>query len=272
MHTTSSRATARELRYVRGLRERSERSARGLCFVEGIRQVVSAVEGGHAIEAVYVDETRLQSSVGLEAIERAVRGGARHVVLTTAEFERISSRDNPVGLAAVVHWQPRPLATFHPPAQGLILATDNVRDPGNLGTLIRTADAAGCAAVIVHGGVDPAHPTALRASLGTTFLATVVDAPTLDACFDWASRHQIPVLATTARNAQPLWELGPVRSAVVLVGNEGVGLGEETIARADLRVTIPMFGSATSLNVSVAAGIVLFELARRRVAGEHLTT
>ncbi len=260
------RSSRRWLERVRALRDRATREREGVCYVEGIRQVLSAQEGGHALEAVLVDPARLKSEVAWQAVASARAGGAEYVALTTREFERISSRDNPVGIAAIVRWSVDQLESLAPVADGLYLVADDIRDPGNLGTLIRTLDAAGGQAVIVHDGTDPTHPNALRASLGTTFRVPVYRAGSHAVLFDWVARYGVTTIATSAKAEHRLWEM-PVRlPAAVLVGNEGHGLAAETIAGCDVRVAIPMLGTATSLNVSVAAGIVLYEV-RRRVTG-----
>jgi RNA methyltransferase, TrmH family len=248
---------------VRELRSREIRERDGVCYVEGIRQVVTAIETGHQFEAVFVDPSQLRSDVAHGAIRRAGAQFDAYVALSSAEFERMSSRDNPVGIAAIVHWRPAELDTLTPARDSLYLIADDVRDPGNLGTLIRAADAAGGAAVIVRGGTDPGHPGALRASLGTTFQMPVVTATSIDDIFRWALRHGVQTIATSAHASVDLWDMTPEYPVAVLVGNEGEGLPEATAGRCDARVRIPMYGTATSLNVSVAAGIVLFDLARR---------
>lgn len=260
------RSGRRWLERVRALRDRATREREGVCYVEGIRQVLSAQEGGHGLEAVFVDPARLKSEVAWEAVAAARAGGAEYVALTTREFERISSRDNPVGIAAIVRWSVGALVALTPAPDGLYLIADDVRDPGNLGTLIRTLDAAGGQAVIVLAGTDPSHPTALRASLGTTFRVPVYRAESHEALFGWAVRYGVTTIATSARAEHGLWDMPVQLPAAVLVGNEGDGLAIETVARCDLRVAIPMLGTATSLNVSVAAGVVVYEV-RRKVSG-----
>jgi len=263
------RSSRRWLERVRSLRDRATREREGVCYVEGIRQVLSAQEGDHPLEAILVDPARLKSEVAWEAIAAAREAGAEYVVLTTREFERISSRDNPVGIAAIVRWWAGPLEALTPVPEGLYLVADDVRDPGNLGTLIRTLDAAGGQAVIVLAGTDPTHQNALRASLGTTFRVPVYRAESHEALFGWFARHGVTTIATSAKATHPLWEM-PVRMPVaVLVGNEGDGLAAEIVERCDLRVAIPMLGTATSLNVSVAAGIVLYEVRRKQSSGHN---
>lgn len=243
-------------------RDRAARERAGACVVEGIRQVVSAIEGGCPIDAVLVDPARLRSDVAWAAVADAQARGAAYVELKPTEFERVSTRDHPVGLAVIVRWAPRSIEELKVSPDGLYLVADDVRDPGNLGTLLRTLDAAGGAALITHAGTDTAHPTALRAALGTTFLLPTHVAPSLDAAFNWAARSGVTTLATSAHATPLLWELRPRFPLAVFVGNEGEGLAAETIARCDMQVGIPMFGSATSLNVSVAAGVILFEARR----------
>jgi TrmH family RNA methyltransferase len=251
------------LRRVRALRDRATREREGLLFVEGIRQVLAAEEGRQPLEAVLVDPSRLRSAFGWELIDRIQHTGVPIVMLAPAEFESISSRDNPVGLAAIVHWQPARLAEAHVEPDDLWLLVDDIRDPGNLGTLIRTADALGAAGVVVHRGVDAAHPTVARASLGTLFRTRLYLTHSFDELFAWTGQHGVTTVATSAHAEEPLGQTATARPLGVLLGSEGEGLDTETIARCDLAVRIPMHGTASSLNVSVAAGIVLYALRRR---------
>lgn len=248
------------LRRARALRDRTVREREGLLFVEGIRQVLAAEEGRHPLEAVFIDPTKLRSAYGWEMIDRIQHTGVPIVMLNPNEFESISSRDNPVGLAAIVQWRSAPLyrATVQP--KDVWLLADDIRDPGNLGTLIRTADALGAAGVVVHRGVDTGHPSVARASLGTLFRTHVYQAESLDLLFDWAARLGVTTLATSTRAELEIGALDTPRPLGVLFGNEGEGLEPETIARCDLAARIPMHGTASSLNVSVAAGIVLYAL------------
>lgn len=250
-------------RRFRGLRDRETRQTEGVVIVEGIRQVISAHESGHQFEVVLVDASRLRSEVAWDFVGELQAAGGPVVQLRPAEFERLSSRDNPVGLAAIVRWRPRRLVLGEPPLEGFYLATDNVRDPGNLGTLIRTAEALGSAGIIIHAGTDPGHPTAIRASLGSVFELPVIETRTLDELFQWANRHGMTTIATSARGPVDLNEAMFGMPALVLLGNEAEGLGDDTLERADVAVRIPLSGNATSLNVSVAAGIILYEFRRR---------
>lgn len=254
------------VRRVRALRDHAARQHEGVCFVEGIRQVLSAHEGGHILEAVLIDPQRLRSTVALRTVSALRTANTPVVEFSTSEFERISSRDNPVGIAAIVQWAPVSLEDLVTSPDAMYLVTDELSDAGNLGTLMRTVDSFGGASLIVHGGVDPAHPNALRASLGTAFRLPIATAASLDVIFKWTARHHIQTVATSARASQPVWQANMSRSTAVLVGSEGPGLSRETIDRCDESVLIPMSGTASSLNVGVAAGIILYEIHRQRHA------
>jgi RNA methyltransferase, TrmH family len=252
---------------VRELRDRSVREREGVCFVEGIRQVLAAREGGWPLEAILLDPGRLRSDVAWQTVDEARSAGTGIVELKTNEFERISSRDNPAGIAAIVRWSPGSISDLSPLRNAVYLITDQISDAGNLGTLVRTADSLGVAGIIVHSGVDPAHPGVLRASLGTAFRMPVASVTSLDHVFDWCQAHDIHTIATSAKADQLVWDANLTGSVALLLGNEGRGLSQETIERCDQTVRIPMSGTATSLNVGIAAGIILYEAQRQRSAG-----
>lgn len=253
---------------VRALADRGTRAAEGACVIEGIRAVLAAAEAGLEFEAVILCPERLRSEVARRAAGDLGARGVPRVELSPAQFARLSAMDNPVGLMAVVRWSPLALAELAPPVPGAVyVIAEDLADPGNLGTLLRTADGAGAAAAIVAGsGTDPAHRRCLRASLGTAFRLPVAAAPDGPAALAWARQHGVTTVATSERAGATLWDPpGNLRGAIaVVLGNEERGLRAETEAACDLAVSIPMHGSATSLNVGVAGGIVLYELCRVR--------
>lgn len=252
------------VRRARSLRDAQERQREGVCVVEGIRQVLAAHEGGHALEAVLIEPRRLRSPVAWRAVSDMRTSGTTVIELTSSEFERISSRDNPVGMAAIVRWTPSTLADLPHSSGAFYLVTDGVGNAGNLGTLIRTADSLGSSAVVVHGGVDPSHPNALRASLGAAFRLPIAKAASLDDVFAWTRHRGIIAVATSAKATQTVWQADLSGQVALLVGSEGEGLSQKTLDRCDQAVLIPMTGTSTSLNVGVAAGIILYEIQRQR--------
>jgi TrmH family RNA methyltransferase len=180
-------------------------------------------------------------------------------------FGELADTDTPQGILAVV--QPRTWTVADIPS-GPILVVDGVQDPGNVGTLIRTAHALGASAsLLLRGTADPMNPKALRAAMGATFRHPVVqldDAPFIT----WARQHGITLWAAAADGTPLARALDGKRirteSIAVIVGNEGAGIRPQLNAVAAKRVAIPLARGAESLNVAVAAGILLYEVLRGR--------
>ncbi|HET9655984.1 MAG TPA: RNA methyltransferase [Kineosporiaceae bacterium] len=252
---------------VRLLADRKIRRREGAFVVEGVQPVWRAVEAGWQIEVLLVCPDLLAGSPALAMVEAQRGRGVRVVELTSELFGRISDRDGPSGLAAVVRSRPLDLTTLDLPADAVVVALHEVANPGNLGTIVRTADAAGAAAVVLIGPTaDPYAPAAVKASMGSLFgirLARVDDAA---AFFAWAEAHRVQVVATSGYAEQAHWDAGYRPPVAVLLGSEGDGLPGDVLDRADLRVRIPMTGTAESLNLAVAAGVMIYELRRHALA------
>ena len=248
---------------VRALAEPRARRAERACFVEGIRAVLAAEEAGLPVEAVLLCPESLRSAAAWEAVARLERHGVPRVDLPARRFAQLSDMDNPVGLAAVVGWAPATLDALAPPPGALVVIAEDVGDAGNLGTLLRTADGAGAAAVVVAGsGADPTHRRCLRASLGTAFHLPVALAGDGPQAVRWARARGMAAVATSARAAHVHWGVDYRPPLALVVGSEERGLRPETAAACDLAVRIPMWGTASSLNVAVATGVLLYEVRR----------
>jgi RNA methyltransferase, TrmH family len=155
------------------------------------------------------------------------------------------------------------------PPEGFVLVLDDVRDPGNLGTAVRAADASGAAAVVVSGqSVDVFNPKTLRATAGSAFHLPVAVAGSLEAAVDALHHTGRDVLGAVVRGGVPLWSATMSPRTAVVVGGEAAGLGDEACTLLDGGVTIEMAGRAESLNVGVAAALICFEALRRR-RGPH---
>jgi TrmH family RNA methyltransferase len=253
-----------EARARRLAQQRHYREQEGACLVEGIRPVLDAIEAGVPLEALLICPELLHSEVALRAVDEQRQAGILVVECSRASFERLSERDNPMGLAAIARWAPLRLESVPVGSQTLLMVAEDLRDPGNLGTLLRTMDAVGGSGVVLVGAsTDPTHPRCLKASLGTLFRVLVASAPRMEDVLTWAKERQVWTLATTARRGPSFWSLEYQRPLAVLLGNEGAGLRPETISTADAVARIPMWGTATSLNISVAASVLLYEIRRQ---------
>jgi len=235
--------------------------------VEGVRLVEEAQAAGLDVRGIVCSNEVERTTRGTDLRAQLVAQGTPVQEVSAKLFRELADTDTPQGIIAVV--EPRLWTTADlPTTGGVLLVIDGVQDPGNTGTLIRTAHALGAAGTIaLRGTADVWSPKALRASMGATFRHPVVMLD--DAAFiTWAQRHGITLWATAA-DGRPLQDALGSRSGregpiAVIVGNEGAGIRPQLNAIAALRVSIPMIPGAESLNVGVAAGILLYEVQRGR--------
>ena len=253
--------TRREERLLRSLASRKHREAEGLFVAEGVR----------AVEDLAASPLALRFAVLSSALEDTPRGAALRAALERRGVpvrevdERtlgdLAGTEQPQGILAVAAI-PRPslddLDSAREPA--VLLVLDAVQDPGNFGTLVRTAEALGAAGCIaLPGTVDPWNAKAVRAAMGSSFRLPVVPAG-WEAAGPWLEGHGYAVVAAVV-GAPPL-PAPPPRKAALVLGNEGAGVGAETLARASIRAGVPLRGRAESLNVAAAGAILLHELLR----------
>lgn len=248
---------------VKGLGQRKNRQKEGAFVVEGVRGVLAAIEGKATIETLLFCPDLLSSLPGRNALVTLQNQNIACVAVSAAIFAAISERDNPTGLAAIVQARLTGVNEWEVAPAGLYVALVEVADPGNVGTILRTMDAVGATGLILVGNcVDPFHPTAVKASMGSLFavpVATVNDVPKL---IDWARQGGLQIVATSAKATQSFWEVGVSRPVLLLMGSERHGLDLASQQAADLTLTIPMHGTATSLNLAVATGLMLYEMFR----------
>jgi RNA methyltransferase, TrmH family len=249
---------------IRLLADRKHRRREGAFVVQGIQPVWQAVEAGAEIETLVVAPGLLRHAGAAAMVDAQESAGVPVARLSDELFGRIADRDGPSGLGAIIRAAPVSLADLEPGAGSVFAALDEVGNPGNLGTIVRTASASGAAGVILIGAsADPYDPAAVKASMGALFTVPVASVATAQEFLDWAHGHGIPVVATSGRARLSCWDADLVPPLALLLGSEGTGLPDDLLAAADLRVAIPMTGTAESLNLAVAAGILLFEVRRR---------
>ena len=252
------------VRRVRLLADRKHRRRESAFVVQGIQPVWQAVEAGSDVEVLIVAPDLLRHPGATAMVADQEAAGVRVARLSGELFGRISDRDAPSGLAAIVRAAPVALAGLPVGAGSLFVALHSAGNPGNLGTIIRTASAAGAAGVILIGpSADPYDPAAVKASMGALFTVPVATAAPAAEFLDWARAGGVRVAATSARGSVTCWDADLRLPLAVLLGSEGSGLPEDVLDAADQRVAIPMTGTAESLNLSVAAGILLYEVRRR---------
>jgi RNA methyltransferase, TrmH family len=257
------------IKRMRLLSDRKHRRREGAFVVEGIQPVWQAVEAGADLEVLVVAPALLGSRTA-ELVAGREAAGTRVARVTGELFARLSARDGPSGLAAIVRARVPGLASLPLTPDAVFVALHEVGNPGNLGTIIRTADATGAAGVALVGpAADPFDPAAVKASMGALFAVPVARAADPAEFFAWAAGAGVSVITTSARAERSFWEAGYPRPLALLLGAEGAGLPDDVLAAGDAQVRIPMTGTADSLNLAVAAGLLLYQARKPDLTGEQ---
>lgn len=244
------------------VQKRSFRWSEGVCVLEGPDLVASALAAGAEFEGIYVDQTRTSSHGSPELYAVAARHGVRVYSLAPGVLEKIADANTPQPILAAVRLPVVEVASLV--AEGLILVLHDVRDPGNAGTLIRSADAAGATAVVFTGhSVDPFNPKTLRATAGSIFRVPVAVGE-LESTLGYLASRGATSFAAVVRGGIDHRKLDYARATVVVIGNEADGLDEASVALCDGAISISMAGSSESLNAGVAGSLIAFEAMWRR--------
>ena len=243
---------------VRALHMRKERDETGLFLAEGLKLVGEAFDIGR-IPRILLYGPEARSLPLLRRIAAATTAAGGDVIEVSREIlEKVSRRDNPQTVIAVFPQVFGDLAQLQPQAAGCWVALQAVRDPGNLGTIVRTADAAGCGGVILVGDCcDPYSVEAVRATMGSIFAVPLFKAAIPD-FIAWRASWPGSVVGTLLSATTDYRAADYRRPTLILMGNEQAGLPPELAAVCDVNVKIPMRGRADSLNLSVATGIMIY--------------
>jgi TrmH family RNA methyltransferase len=260
MSTITSPSNSR-IKQVRALQRRKEREAGGLFLVEGIHHVGEAVAAGAAIEYLCYAPDLLASPFARDLVEQQSARGVPCYATTPAVFASLAEKENPQGLLAVVRQRTWVLESLSPESFPWGVALLSPQDPGNVGTVLRTIDAVGASGLLLlDGGADAHHPSAVRASMGALFWHPVVAAAFADFTA-WAGRHGYHVYGTSARG---MTDYGVVtsytRPMILLMGSEQKGLSSEQMAMCERVIRLPMRGRVSSLNLAIAAGVMLYQM------------
>lgn len=247
---------------VRDLQRRKGRKRRGLGVAEGVRLVEEALAAGVPFRGVLADPTLRQSPRGAALLE----GLASHAVpiqeLAERELRDLADTDTPQGVLAVIEPPRWTLGDLDPKGGQAVLVVDAVQDPGNVGTLLRTAFALGTAgAVLLKGTADVLNPKVMRGGMGATFRLPTAAAD--EGGFAKWVRSRDVVVWVAAEQGSPLERVTPPDRLALVVGNEGAGVRDSVRSLAAHTVAIPLARGAESLNVAVAAGIILYDIQHR---------
>jgi RNA methyltransferase, TrmH family len=258
------------IKQLAALRRRRARDEAGVTLVEGGPEIELALAAGVRPRSLYYCPA-LQSRDQPDLAEHARELGADVVRVSTPVFEKVSYREGPDGWLAVVPAVETSLAHLSLGPRALVLVCAGLEKPGNLGAILRTADAAGVAAVIAADPVaDWGNPNVVRASKGTVFSVPVASASSAEV-LAWVGANGLQIVAATPDATRLVTDADLTGPTVLAVGAEHAGLSADWLERADVRVRIPMLGRADSLNVSASAAILAYEAVRQRMQAREVT-
>ena len=252
------------LKAIRKLHRRKERFNTGRYFLEGIRIVGSALQHNASVETLIYSPDLLTSEFGLDLISDYKEKVQLVLELSQEAFCSVAKKENPQGLAAVAKMRYLSLDDISIQENDIWVVLDTIRDPGNLGTILRTLDGVGgTGVVLLDNSVDAYDPGAVRASMGALFSQHVVKT-TFEEFQQWKVSHGFCLIGTSDHEGRKHYRSIDYKSPTFLImGSERAGLPDSHLELCDEMVFIPMLGSCDSLNLSVATGIVLYEIAQQ---------
>ena len=249
------------------LKQKKYRTEQQAFLVEGMRSVEEAVNCGIVKQLFVLKGSKTASARQTAIIAAAAAEGVELYEVTEPVMKKIADTETPQALTAIVARQSAALEELA--ADGIVLVLDRIGDPGNLGTMIRTADAAGISGVVLLAGcTDIFAPKAVRSTMGSLLHIPVAEGICEADFISWARKNGYEITVTCLENADSLYQTDLQGPVAVVVGSEAEGVSDGLLEPAVKKVFIPMEGQAESLNAAVAAGIVMFECLRQRLAGK----
>lgn len=248
---------------LRSLQTLQGRSLSGLYIIEGIRHVSRALE--HTVpERLFLDPSTLSNPFGQKLARRLRKNGVPGIRLSHQLYRDLTLASEPQGIGAVLRQNWTALNRLPAERNAVWLAVESIESPGNLGTIIRTAEAAGATGLFVlDTDCDPYDPATIRATMGSLFSQKLIKCSPREFT-DWARSNRVAIVASSPTGLMDYKALRYRFPAVIVIGSEKRGLSEQLLECADFVVRIPMQGGCDSINVAVATGVLIFEMASQR--------
>jgi RNA methyltransferase, TrmH family len=252
-----------KIKNVLALEKARERNQQNVFIVEGIKELTLALDGKYVINTVFF----CPQIIPLEAILKIVKDESLLIPVQQTVFEKIAYRDSTGGVIAIIQQRQHTLNGINLRENPLVLVLESVEKPGNLGAVLRTADAANIDAVIIcDPQTDFYNPNVIRSSVGCIFTTQIASATSQEAIV-WLRENNVRIFAASLESSTPYNKIDFTIPSAIIMGTESTGLSDTWIRNADSTVIIPMRGKIDSMNVSNAAAVLVFEACRQRGFG-----
>ncbi len=251
-----------QIKYIKKLKDKKFRDEKNEYLIEGIKLVKEAIEENVTIKMVVICEDCDNNGTIEQSLLYEI---AKYncIYVTKKLFNSITDVVNPQGILAVVEKGDNIEKIDY--SEEIILALDGIQDPGNLGTILRTADSANLKQIILSADcADPYNPKVVRSTMGAIFRMNIIVTSNLEKTLQMIKKHKFEVLATSLGANESVYDV-KYNKKVIIIGNEAKGVSKEIQDLADIKVKIPMLGKTESLNASVAAGIMIYEYVREKI-------
>ena len=248
------------IKHIIKLKEKKYRTEYNEFIIEGAKIVKEAIEENANIKNIIISEEALNNEL-VEKQLKTVIEAQNYILVSNSIFKVLSEVEKPQGVLAIIEKNTYNNETDY--TQDLILILDNLQDPGNLGTIIRTADSVGLKQILVSKGtVDAYNPKVIRSTMGAIFRVNIIETDNLEKSIEEIKQNKFKVIITSLQTEKSIYDI-KLNKVAIVIGNEANGVSKESKELADINAIIPMKGKTESLNASVATGVILYEYLRQ---------
>ena len=249
-----------EIKRIRKLKNKKERDANGLFFIEGIHHVIEALDQGAEFEKLIFCPEMLRSEIALKAVNSEKTRNIDVIQVSEMVFQTLASKEGPQGLAATIHQKYYLLEDIGKEDRGIWILLEGVQDPGNLGSILRSMDAVGGRGIVLlNDTTDAYHPTSVRASMGAIFTQNIIRT-NIDDFIIWKKKNNFLLIGAICGDGIDYNKIQYPSKMILALGSEQKGLSQQVMAICDILINIPMIGHVDSLNLSNSASIILYEI------------
>ena len=251
------------IKHIKKLKDKKERDLSNEYIIEGIKLIQEAMQENAKIKQIIIcDDCEKTESIPKDLMYEIAKQECIYV--TNKVFDSITEVMNPQGILAIIEKQSKEIQIDD--KQDIILALDDIQDPGNLGTILRTADSIGLTQILVSKGTaDCYNPKVVRSTMGAIFRVKIIECEDLVKTLKEIKKHKFEIVVSSLQTDNSIYDIN-YHKKVIVIGNEANGVKKEIQDLADKKIKIPMLGKTESLNASVATGIILYEYVRQKLA------